>query len=180
MVPSYVPESELASISDLLRPEVKARLPARIVSLPEATGLTQGGRRVMEAYGLTEAGYELVAAPPSEWLSTFRDAVAERRWIVFPLWQPQWVNAAYDIRKLAEPRNVYGEPDTAYLLGHQQVRDKLSADTLGLLGRMRLSVEAVTEMDRLVNVEGMTPREAARAWLAANPEVRDGWSADNR
>lgn len=176
VVPRYVPESDVASIADLAKPEIMARMPKRIVSLPEATGLTVSARRVMEAYGLGAAGYELIAAPPAEWLSTFKDAVAAQRWVVFPLWQPQWVNAAFDVRRLAEPKNAYGDPDTAFLIGHKQLKDKLTPGTLKVLTGIRLSVAAVTEMDRLVNVEGKSPRDAARIWMAANPDTVTRWA----
>lgn len=177
VVPSYVPESAIASIADLTKPEVRAQLPATIVSLPEATGLTIGGRRVMEAYGLEDAGYDLVAGSPAEWLGAFRDAVENQAWVVLPLWQPQWVNAAYDVRQLEEPENAYGAPDTAYLMGHNSVRDKLSAESLELLSNLRLPIEAVTEMDRLVNQDGLTPRDAARQWMAENSEKVESWGS---
>ena len=176
VVPSYVPESAVASIEDLTDPDVRAQMPQRIVSLPEATGLTIGARRVMEAYGLEDAGYELVAGTPAEWLGTFREAVDNEEWVVFPLWQPQWVNAAYDVRRLDEPQNAYGDPDTAYLIGHVSLRDALSEEALALLTNMRLPVDAVTEMDRLVNVEGLAPRDAARRWMTDNAETVDGWA----
>ncbi len=171
VVPAYVPEDAIASIADLAKPEVRAQLPKTIVSLPEATGLTTGGRRVMEAYGLEEAGYELVAAAPGDWLSAFTEAVETEEWVVFPLWQPQWVNAAYDVRPLAEPEGAYGAPDTAWLLGHDGLRERLDESTLRRLAELRIPVAAVTEMDRMVNVDGLSPREAARAWLADNPEI---------
>ena len=171
VVPAYVSEAEVSSISDLTKAPVKAKMSMRIVSLPEATGLTIGARQVMHAYGLDQAGYELVAGSLSDWLSTFREALAAKRWVVFPLWQPHWVNAAYDVRKLAEPQAVYGAPDTAYLLGHHQLKSKLSPQSLQLLSSVRFSIAAVTEMDRLVNVEGKTPRAAARAWMEANPDA---------
>ena len=176
VVPSYVPEDQVASIADLTNPEVRAQMPDQIISLPEATGLTTGGRRVVEAYGLDEAGYEFVAGAPAEWLGAFREAYENREWIVFPLWQPQWVNAAYDVRPLAEPENAYGAPDTAWLMGHNGLTDKLSPEALDILSNMRIPVEAVTEMDRLVNVDGLSPREAARQWMASNPEIVESWS----
>ena len=175
VVPSYVPEDEVNSIADLTDSEVRANFPDEIVSLPETTGLTTGGRRVVEAYGLDEAGYELVAAPPADWLGTFDEAIAAGTWVVFPLWQPQWVNAAYDVRALEEPLNAYGDPDTAYLLGHEGLADKLSPESLERLSNVRLSVEDVTEMDRMVNVDGLTPREAARTWMDTNQEAVEAW-----
>ena len=178
VVPSYVPESEVASIADLSKPEVRGRMLNRIVSLPEATGLTTGGRRVMAAYDLEAAGYQLVAGSPAEWLGAFREAVENEDWVVFPLWQPQWVNATYDVRRLEEPRQAYGDPDSAYLIGHDALRDKLPEATLSLLANIRFPVEAVTEMDRMVNVDGLSPREAARRWMAENAETVEAWSGN--
>ena len=176
-VPAYVPEEAVSSIADLLNPDVRARMPAQIVSLPEATGLTTGGRRVMETYGLPEAGYELIAAAPAEWLGAFQSAFAREEWVVVPLWQPQWLNAAYDLRRLDEPRNAYGDPDTAYLMGHVSLEDTVSAETLTLLSNMQIPVDAVTEMDRLVNVDGLDPRDAARQWMQDKTALVDGWRA---
>ncbi|MGF1514733.1 MAG: glycine betaine ABC transporter substrate-binding protein [Elainellaceae cyanobacterium] len=174
VVPSYVPEEEVSSLEDLTKPEVQSRLPAEIISLPEETGLTISAREVVSTYGLDEAGYELVAGSQSEWLSSFETAVEAGDWVVFPLWQPQWVNAAYEVRAL-EPMEAYGEPDTAYLLGHEDLEAKLSPEALTRLSNVRLSVEAVTEMDRLVNAEGLSPREAARSWLDENQETVADW-----
>ncbi|MDJ0571145.1 MAG: glycine betaine ABC transporter substrate-binding protein [Pleurocapsa sp. MO_192.B19] len=175
VVPSYVPEETVSSIADLTDPAVRGMFPDQIVSLPEATGLTTGGRRVVDAYGLDDAGYELIAAPPAEWLGTFEEAIAAETWVVFPLWQPQWVNAEYDVRALEEPLNAYGEADTAYLLGHQELTDKLSPESLERLSNVRLSIEDVTEMDRMVNVDELTPREAARTWIETNQETIEAW-----
>lgn len=177
VVPSYVPEDMVSSIADLADPEVADRMPDTIVSLPEATGLTTGGRRVTDAYGLQTAGYELIAAPPADWLGTFRDAVEAGAWVVFPLWQPQWVNAVYDIRALDDPQNAYGDPDTAFLIGHGQLRDKLDPETMAILEAIRFDVADVTEMDRLMNVDGLSARDAARTWMAANPGVVAVWGA---
>jgi len=174
VVPGYVPKSELATVEDLKKPEVKVKLDTNIVSLPESTGLTTNGRKVLTAYGLNHAGYSMEAAPPSKWISTFKSAVAEKKWVVFPLWQPQWINAVYDVRILEEPKGIYGE-DNAYLIAHTSLKSKLSARALKHLANIKLSVAAVTEMDRLVNVEKMAPREASERWIAANKELVANW-----
>jgi glycine betaine/proline transport system substrate-binding protein len=43
------------------------------------------------------------------------------------------------------------------------------------VARIDIGLEGVTEMDWLVNVEKKTPREAARAWMAANEQRTAGW-----
>lgn len=175
-VPSYVPESEIGSIADLPRADIAERMEKRIVSLPEETGLTVGGRRVMSAYGLDSAGYELVAAAPADWMANMRTAIADERWVVIPLWQPLWINAAFDIRRLEEPQGVYGEPDTAYLVAHETLDSVLDEDTRSVLSNIRLSVADVTEMDASVNVDGLTPTEAARQWMQRNPDKVAAWT----
>jgi len=173
-VPSYVPADQISSVADLVKPEVKAKLPTTIVSLPESTGLTTVGREVVKAYGLDVAGYELKAASPAEWIGTFKQAYEAKEWIVFPLWQPQWINAVYDLRVLDEPKAIYGT-DSAFLIAHEGLKSKLSDRALKHLGNIRLSVAAITEMDRLMNVEKLSPRDAADRWIANNPDIVASW-----
>ena len=86
-----------------------------------------------------------------------------------PLWQPHWINAAYKVRRLEDPKGVYGTGDTAVLLGRKTLKTKLSPKTLDRLAAIKLNVTAVTQMDFWVNVDGLSPRDAAHKWLAANP-----------
>ena len=174
------PRASFLRLPDLAQPEVQQRVSKRIVSLPAETGLTISARRVMDAYNLGEAGYQLVAAPPTEWFGTFRKAIEDNEWVIFPLWQPHWVNAAYGVRRLDDPKGAYGQPDTAYLLGHRSLRDKLPGAMIGLLSNIRLPIEAVTEMDRMVNVDGLSPRDAARRWMKEHADVVRSWSVKNR
>lgn len=179
VVPSYVPESVLSSVTDLARPEVQQRVSKRIVSLPAETGLTVSARRVRDTYNLGELGYEIIAAAPTEWLGNFRDAIKDNKWVIFPLWQPHWVNAAYEVRRLKDPKGAYGDADTAYLLGHRSLRDKLPSAMIGRLSNIRLTIEAVTEMDRMVNVDGLSPRDSARRWMEENTDVVRSWSVND-
>ena len=177
VVPAYVPDTLLSSLADLARPAVRERLSPRIVSLPATTGLTISAQRVLDAYRLGDAGYVVAPGSPEAWMSAFEQAVAAREWIVFPLWQPHWLNAAWPLRRLADPKNAYGEPDVAWLLGHRSLQAKLSPGTLATLGRIRLSIDAVTDMDEMVNLEGVTPRVAAARWMAANPAIVTAWTS---
>ena len=85
---------------------------------------------------------------------------------MMPLWQPHWINASYRVRVLEDPHKIFGEGDRAYLLANNALKDKVTPEVLARLARIKLSVAAVTEMDRMVNVEKVSPREAARRWIA--------------
>ncbi len=78
-------------------------------------------------------------------------------------------DVTFIIGGLEEPKGIYGKGDTAVLLGHEKLKGKLAPETLERLANIKLSVDAVTEMDLWVNVDGLTPRDAAKRWLAANP-----------
>jgi glycine betaine/proline transport system substrate-binding protein len=169
-VPDYVPADLVRSIDDLKKPDVAARMDKRIRGIGATSGLMVGAAKIREAYGLDVAGYEVIPGDAKDWIENFKQAVGEKRWLVMPLWQPQWINAAYKVRVLEEPKGIYGKGDTAVLLGHETLESKLSPETLSRLANIKLSVGAVTEMDLWVNVDGLTPREAAKKWLAANPQ----------
>lgn len=173
-VPAYVSAQEVSSIEDLLKPAVKSHMPTTIVSLPESTGLTILGNEVLKSYGLDAAGYQLQAAPPSTWIGTFKTAYEKGNWVVFPLWQPQWINSVYELRVLEDPKRIFGV-DSAYLIANQQLKSKLSPRALTHLSNIRLSIAAITEMDKSMNVEKISARQAAERWIAANPQQVDSW-----
>jgi glycine betaine/proline transport system substrate-binding protein len=173
-VPGYAPK-EIQSVADLAKPEIAAKLDKRIVGIGPTSGLMIGAAKMMDSYGLKAAGYELIAGPAPDWVANFRKAYDEKRSIVMPLWQPQWLNASYDVRILADPQKVYGDGDSAYLVANNQLKAKLKPDVLARLQSVTLSVAAVTEMDRLMNVDKLSPRDAARKWIAANPALTKGW-----
>ena len=175
VVPAHVPEAEVATIADLARPEVAERMPAAIPTLAPSTGLTIGAERMMGEYDLGSAGYELVPGAAADWSEALTAAAEDGTWAVLPVWQPQWINAAYDLRRLDDPRGVYGADDTAWLVAHEGLADLLDETTLAHLRRIRLPVVAVTEMDRLVNAAGLSSAQAAVRWMADNPDAVAAW-----
>lgn len=173
-VPEYA-SAEIRSVADLARPEIAAMVEKRIVGIGPSSGLMVGAAKMMDSYGLKAAGYELVPGPAADWIANFRRAYEEKKTLVMPLWQPHWINASYRVRVLEDPQKIFGEGDRAYLLANNALKDKVSPEVLARLARIKLSVAAVTEMDRLVNVEKYSPREAARRWIALNREATRDW-----
>lgn len=168
-VPDYVPVDQVHAIDDLKKPDVVARMDKRIRGIGATSGLMVGAAKVLSDYGLDAAGYEVIPGEAKDWIGNFKQAVDERRWLIMPLWQPHWINAAYKVRVLEEPKGIYGKRDTAVLVGHDGLKTKLTPKTLDRLAAIKLSVDAVTQMDLWVNVDGLTPRDAARKWLTNNP-----------
>lgn len=174
-VPAYVPESDVKSVADLKKPEVAAKMVKSIRGTLPDSGIMIGSKKIFDSYGLGEAGYELVPGPAKEWLANINERMAAGDWFVMPLWQPQYLNRAYKLRILDEPQQFLGGSNVAYLVANREFASKLSKKQRAMLSRIELSLRAVTEMDYWVNVEKMTPRDAARRWIGAHPTTVTYW-----
>ena len=75
VVPAYVPESELKSIEDLKKAEVKQKLGGKIQGIDPGAGLMQASEKALKDYGLTD--YQLISASDAAMLSGIERA--ERR-----------------------------------------------------------------------------------------------------
>lgn len=175
-VPDYVPASAVSSIDDLKKPGVLAQMDRRIVGIGPDSGLMRGAAQIVRDYGLEAAGYTIVTGPAADWIANFRQAVDAKRWVVMPLWQPQWLNRAYKVRILADPKGVY-KTDRAILVANKAAWEKLPERTRKVLSRISLGLDAVTEMDYAMNADRLTARDAAKAWMGRNAKAIDGWFA---
>lgn len=134
----------------------------------------RGSQEALERYGLTEHGYKIGVAPPSEWAARLAEATATGRAIVMPLWRPHHLNALYAPRPLADPLGVFGV-DRAVLVVRKTVWAQLPGRSRAVLAWVALGIDVVTELDRRVVVDGTPPRTAARAWMAENDAVVRQW-----
>lgn len=174
-VPAYIPASDVGSVADLGKAEVAAKMQKEIRGPGADSGLMIGSKKIFAEYGLEEAGYKLMPGKPADWIANFNENTAAQHWFVMPLWQPQYLNKASKLRILDEPKKLLGEIDTAWLVAHKDFRSKVDARTWKALQRMSLSVRAVTEMDYLVNVQKMSPRDAARNWMGSHADTVNYW-----
>lgn len=174
-VPAYVPPDAVRSAADLAKPEVAAKMDRTIRSIGAGAGITINSKKAVTEYGLEGAGYNVVAGTPKEWVDNFAAAYAGQRWLVMPLWRPQYLNKAYSLRVLDDPRGALGSADRAVLLGNRAARERLPKRTLEVLSKVRIPVDDVTAMDYAVNGEKKSPAEAAKAWMSTNAATVDTW-----
>lgn len=173
-VPDYLP-AEVQSIADLSRPDVAATMRKLIQGIGPGAGITRLSQEVMTRYNLQAAGYEFRIGTEQEWIGAFQQGVEAEAGVIIPLWQPQYLNRAFAIRRLQDPLGVFPEPDRCALLVTQDFRDRTSTSTLDTLSRISLSVDDVTDMDYRTSVEGLSPREAATQWMEENPDAVQSW-----
>jgi len=174
-VPDYVPAAEVRAVADLAKPEVATNMDKTIRGPGADSGLMIGSKKIVEEYKLDAAGYQLQPGKPADWIAWFNANLAARKWFVTPLWQPQYLNHVAKLRVLEEPKELLGKTDSAYLVAHKDIKQTLDKHAMGVLQRMELSVKSVTELDYMVNVQKMSPRDAARQWMGAHPNTVSYW-----
>ena len=174
-VPDYVPSDEVTSIADLAKPAVAGRMTKLIQGIGTGATITTVSQNAVGAYGLDALGYIFHPGTPGQWTGAYEAAVAERRWIIFPTWAPQYLNRGGRLRPLHDPRGVLGSVNHASLVGPRDRLQRIPSATRAVLARIDLGIEGVTEMDWLVNIEKQSPREASRSWIKANESRVANW-----
>ncbi|PKA39477.1 hypothetical protein CWR43_32385 [Rhizobium sullae] len=176
-VPAHVPVSAVRTIDDLKKPDVHARMEKDIVGVGPGSGLMVGSTAIMQQYGLEAAGYTLRVAPPQDWAKKLADASGSGKWIVMPLWQPQYLNAVYPVRVLEDPRGIFGT-DRAVVVVRKETWNALPEHTRKVLSRVHLGIPAVTELERQIVVDGKEPQRVAREWMETNAQTVSAWFED--
>jgi glycine betaine/proline transport system substrate-binding protein len=174
-VPDYVPASEVKSVADLAKPSVAGRMDKTIRGPGADSGLMIGSQKIVEQYRLAEAGYQLAPGKAADWIDGFNRNIAEKKWFVMPLWRPQYLNRVASLRVLDEPAKLLGDADSAWLIGHKDLRTKVDKYAYHVLSKIELSVKAIEEMDYMVNVDKMSARDAARQWIGSHPNTVSYW-----
>jgi len=168
-VPDYIPESEISTISDLLKPSVKEKMTPIIQGIGMGAGITRFSIQMMDEYKLTDSGYKFLTGTQQQCVAAFEDAIAEKRWVIVPLWQPQFLHSKYKIRELTDPKNLLCGKDRAVLLARQDSLDRLfSAGNIRQLDSIKLSNKIISKLDYMINRVDKTEDEAAKEWLESN------------
>ncbi|PRX35259.1 glycine betaine/proline transport system substrate-binding protein [Meinhardsimonia xiamenensis] len=139
-----------------------------------------GNRLIMDmiaqdAFGLS--GFEVVESSEQGMLAQV--ARAERRGepIVFLAWEPHPMNANFDITYLSGGDDWFG-PDYGGATVYTNTRAGYVEEcpNVGrLLKNLKFSLQMENEIMGAILDEGRDPKEAARDWLKAHPEVLEAW-----
>jgi len=88
-VPAYIPESQVSSISDLEKPDVKSKLNGTIQGIEPGGGLMQASEKTIKAYDLN--GYNLQSSSEAGMLAGVQRAYQSKQWVVATVWSPHWL-----------------------------------------------------------------------------------------
>ncbi|KVV43455.1 glycine/betaine ABC transporter substrate-binding protein [Burkholderia territorii] len=155
-VPDYVPASAVRAIPDLKRPDVAARMVKRIQGINPGAGISRFSREIVTQYGLDDAGYHFENGTLDDCVGAFDQAVAERRWVVVPLWTPQYLHEQYTIRELDDPKGLLGGTDDATLIVRKASLHAIAPAALAELRALNLGNRETSRLDYVLSRTGAT------------------------
>ncbi|KZB61475.1 glycine betaine ABC transporter substrate-binding protein [Thalassospira sp. MCCC 1A02491] len=146
-VPDYVSELEVRSVDDLKKPASLDRMDKLIQGINPGAGISRFSEKMIDSYGLRQFGYRFNAGSEADCFDRFEQFYAAQRWLVIPLWHPQYLHNRYKIRALEEPQGLLGGSDQATLVVRNAAKDKIGHSALKALSAMYLGNAKVSALD---------------------------------
>lgn len=170
-VPAYIPESELSSIADLSKPNVKSKLNGIVQGIEPGGGLMRASEKTLQAYNLPD--YKLQASSEAGMLSSVARAHQSKQWIVATVWSPHWMFQKWKMRYLKDSKGTLGGEEQVHAFASKQFASKFPRAAV-LMKRLKLTLADVESIE----MEGNTTNDyatAAKKFVDAHPEKLKAW-----
>lgn len=121
-VPTSIAVSEIASVEDLNKPQVREKLSGKILTSEVGNGQYKLTEKAIKEYKLD--GYKMVASSESGMLSELDRNNKRERWSLVNAWSPHWMFSKWSLRYLDDPKQIFGGAEQI----HAVARKGFSAD----------------------------------------------------
>lgn len=169
VVPDYIPESEISSIEDLAKDEVREKLEGQVQGIDPGAGLTRLSQEAITDYGLD---YELQISSEAGMLTTIDRSMRSETWFVATSWSPHWMFGKYELRYIDDPKGSLGDAEhvdilsrTGFAGDHPEVAEFLS--------RMKLPIDELET--GMFDAQETSYDEAVERYIENNPERIKEW-----
>ncbi|MEV6722251.1 ABC transporter permease/substrate binding protein [Streptomyces xanthochromogenes] len=171
-VPSYV--KDVNSLEDLKGKG--SEFQNRIVGIEPSAGETGILKdKILKEYGL-DGEYKVVDGSTPGMLAELKRAYAKKEPIVVPLWSPHWAYNTYDLKKLKDPKGVWGKGDGVHTLSRKGFASD-NAEVGKWLKNFKMDEKQLTSLEAKIQSTGKgKEQDAVRAWLKENPGLADKWT----
>lgn len=171
VVPAYVPVN---SIEDLR--QHTEHFKGEIVGIDAGTGIMKCTESAIPAY---ELDYELLISSGPAMTTLLDKAIKKNDWIVVTGWTPHWMFDRYDLKVLADPKNIYGASESIHVIARQGF-SREHPFAAELLGNIHLTDAQISSLMGVIEQERGTEREAVRKWIKQNRALVNSWIPKNK
>ncbi|KFX70532.1 glycine/betaine ABC transporter substrate-binding protein [Pseudomonas taeanensis MS-3] len=165
VVPDYV---EAKSIEDLNK--YNKEFDGKITGIDAGAGIMSRTEEAIEKYKLD---YKLMPSSGPAMTIALARAEKKKEAIVVPGWIPHWMFAKWKLRFLEDPQNVYGAAEHVDTVANPALEAK-APEAAAFLKKFSWGPEEIGSVMLAVS-EGAKPEQAAKDWIAKNPDRVAEW-----
>ncbi|GIZ10713.1 choline ABC transporter substrate-binding protein [Pseudomonas sp. NCCP-436] len=171
-VPAYAYEAGVKTFSDL---DAHAeRFARKLYGIASGSPANETIRQMIEADEFGLGDWKLVESSEQAMLVQVGRAVKRNEFVVFLGWTPHPMNVQYDMRYLRGGERYFGESGQVNTLARKGY--VAECPNVGrLLGNLTFTQEMENSIMNRVLGKQAGNDEAVRDWIAAHPQVLDGW-----
>jgi glycine betaine/proline transport system substrate-binding protein len=174
VVPAYIPESEVASIEDLKKPDVQKKLSGIVQGIDPGAGLTRLSEKAVKDYGLDD--YKLQISSEAGMLTTVDRAMRSEKWFVATSWSPHWMFGKYKLRYLTDPKKSLGEAEHVDVLARRDFKTE-NPKVAGFLSRMKLPIADLEA--GMFTAQETSYDEAVAKYIKDHPDQVRAWVGED-
>ncbi|KMO18839.1 glycine betaine ABC transporter substrate-binding protein [Methylobacterium indicum] len=161
--------SPLNSIEDLKTKA--AEVDGKVIGIDPGAGVMKTSEAAIKAYGLP---VKLLDGSDATMTSALKDAIRRKQDIVVTAWTPHWMFARYQLKYLADPKQVFGGEESVNTLARKGLKEDMP-EVYGILQKFKLGIKDEEAVMAENEEKGAKPAETAAKWIAANRATVDGW-----
>lgn len=145
----------------------------RIVGIDPGAGLMSKTEALIGAYNIE--GMKLVEGSGATMTAALKDAIDHRRWIVVTGWTPHWMWARWDLRYLADPKNVYGGQERIHTVVRRGLKEDMP-EVYAVLDRFHWTPADMAELMVWNQEPGADPYANAKRWVREHADKVAAWT----
>lgn len=172
IVPTYIPESEISSIEDLKKPEVREKLKGEIQGIDPGAGLTRLSQEAIEKYGLD---YKLNISSEAAMLTTVDRATRTDGWFVATSWSPHWMFGKYKLRYIEDPQGALGGAEHIDAIARKGLKED-NPEVVALLTNMSIPIAELEAA--MYEAQETSYEQAVEKYIADNQDRIKEWLAN--
>jgi glycine betaine/proline transport system substrate-binding protein len=175
IVPTYMAEDGVTKLSDLAKPEVVEKLNGQITGIDAGAGMMiKTKEELIPAYGLAEAGLELVPSSSPAMLAAMEGAIKNNEYVVGMGWQPHSMFGRMDLTILEQDGEIVFPIDDIYIMGRPGVKEDLP-EVCEFFDNVVWTNETIGPLMVYIADSELDTMEAAREWKDKNKNIWSGW-----
>lgn len=166
IVPDYVDAKTIADLEKYAKD-----FDGKITGIDAGAGVMRRTEEAIKEYDLKSI--KLMPSSGPAMTTALTRAEKSQKPIVVTGWIPHWMFAQWKLRFLEDPKNIFGEAEHVDTVANPGLEAK-APEAAAFLKKISWSAEEVGAVMLLIR-DGVKPDEAAKQWIAKNPDRVAEW-----